>query len=114
MECELLIFSSVRSNLSGAIGFLKDHRRVNVMMTRARRGLIVLGNEATLISDPLWCRWLNWIHFHKAIVHGSTGGDRLPNSVAGGGGACDTRVNEASRRKRSRSRSRDRFVHVYR
>ena len=43
-EKEAVVFSAVRSNNYGTVGFVSDWRRVNVSFTRARRGLIVIGN----------------------------------------------------------------------
>lgn len=47
-EADIIIFVTVRSNLSYDIGFLSDMRRLNVVMTRARSGIILIGNKATL------------------------------------------------------------------
>lgn len=47
-EADIIIFVTVRSNVAGEIGFLTDMRRLNVVLTRARCGLIVIGDEATL------------------------------------------------------------------
>ena len=44
-ECEVVVISSVRSNQRGAVGFLKDARRLNVALTRGRRGLVVVGQN---------------------------------------------------------------------
>lgn len=53
-EKEVVVFSAVRSNSRGSVGFLSDARRLNVAITRAKRGLIVIGNRATLSNDPFW------------------------------------------------------------
>jgi len=67
-EKELIIFSAVRCNPRGNMGFLADWRRLNVMLTRARRGLLVLGAAQTLRHDPHWSEWLAWCHKHGATI----------------------------------------------
>ncbi len=59
-EKEAIVISLVRSNERGEIGFLSDVRRMNVAMTRARRKLLVIGDSATLSSDPFYARMLTY------------------------------------------------------
>lgn len=47
-EKEVIVFSTVRNNSAGHIGFLADRKRLNVGLTRAKRGLFVVGSIATL------------------------------------------------------------------
>ena len=66
---ELIIFSAVRSNDVGQIGFLDDDQRMNVLLTRARRGLIVIGNRDTLEhKDSTWNKWIGWMVKEKLTV----------------------------------------------
>ena len=53
-EKEVILFSAVRANGRGDIGFLSDERRLNVGLTRARRALLVVGCRRTLSNDPTW------------------------------------------------------------
>ena len=47
-ESDIIIISLVRSNEVGNIGFLKEAQRVNVLMSRAKMGLVLIGNSKTL------------------------------------------------------------------
>ncbi len=60
-ERDIIYISLVRSNENGEIGFLKDTRRTNVAMTRARKKLVVIGDSATLASFPFYSHFLNYI-----------------------------------------------------
>ena len=59
-EKEVIVFSAVRSNPEGNVGFLNDSRRLNVALTRAKRGLIVIGDPKTLRNQRDWDFWLTW------------------------------------------------------
>jgi ATP-dependent RNA/DNA helicase IGHMBP2 len=59
-EKEAVLFSCVRSNSTGDIGFLADTRRMNVALTRARRKLIVVGDSATLGGHDFYAAMLSY------------------------------------------------------
>ncbi len=60
-EKEIVILSLVRSNDDGDIGFLKDYRRMNVAITRAKEKLFVIGDSATIGADAFYTSFLNYI-----------------------------------------------------
>lgn len=57
-ECDIIYISLVRSNETGEIGFLKDVRRMNVALTRARRKLAVFGDSATVTRFEFYDRFV--------------------------------------------------------
>lgn len=59
-EKEAVVLSLVRSNERGEIGFLRDLRRLNVALTRARRLLVVVGDSATVGRHPAYSRLLDY------------------------------------------------------
>jgi ATP-dependent RNA/DNA helicase IGHMBP2 len=60
-EKETVILSLVRSNDDGDIGFLKDYRRMNVAITRAKEQLFVIGDSATIGADAFYNAFLTYI-----------------------------------------------------
>ncbi len=60
-EKEIIIVSLVRSNEDGDIGFLKDYRRMNVAITRAKEQLFVIGDSATIGADSFYNAFLSYV-----------------------------------------------------
>ena len=60
-ERDIIIISLVRANEEGQIGFLRDLRRMNVAITRARMKLIILGDSGTLTRHPFYKRLYNHV-----------------------------------------------------
>ncbi|CAG0889384.1 unnamed protein product [Cyprideis torosa] len=69
-EKDIIIMSSVRSNEHQGIGFLADPRRLNVALTRAKYGLIVVGNAKILSKSPLWSHLLSFYKENHLLVEG--------------------------------------------
>jgi ATP-dependent RNA/DNA helicase IGHMBP2 len=59
-ERDIIYISMVRSNERSEIGFLADIRRMNVAMTRARKKLVIVGDSATLSSDPFYQEFVQY------------------------------------------------------
>jgi len=60
-EMEVVVVSCVRGNLTGG-GFLKDGSRVNVALTRAKMGLVVVGCAEVLRGDETWSAFLDYVN----------------------------------------------------
>ena len=60
-ERDIIVISLVRSNDEGQIGFLRDLRRMNVAMTRARMKLIILGDASTMTRHPFYKKLYDYI-----------------------------------------------------
>lgn len=69
-EKDFILVTCVRSSETQGIGFLSDPRRLNVALTRARLGVIVLGNPRVLSKNALWAALL--VHFkeYDCLVEG--------------------------------------------
>lgn len=62
-EKNFIILSNVRSNKNNKIGFLKDFRRLNVSITRAKYGMIIIGNANCLYKNK--SAWRNYINYFQ-------------------------------------------------
>ncbi|KAK8460466.1 hypothetical protein SEVIR_2G333600v4 [Setaria viridis] len=69
-EKDYIILSCVRSNEHQGIGFLNDPRRLNVALTRARYGIVILGNPKVLSKQLLWNSLLTHYKEHECLVEG--------------------------------------------
>ena len=72
-EKDYIIMSCVRSNNHHGIGFLDDPRRLNVSLTRARYGLILVGNAVALSNHQLWINLLDHYQKMNLLVQGQLG-----------------------------------------
>lgn len=69
-EKDFILVSCVRSSETQGIGFLSDPRRLNVALTRARLGLILLGNPRVLSKNALWAALLLHFKEYDTLVEG--------------------------------------------
>ncbi|ETO03094.1 hypothetical protein RFI_34319 [Reticulomyxa filosa] len=70
-EKDYIILSCVRSNNHQGIGFLNDPRRLNVALTRAKFGIVIIGNPSVLSRQILWHNLLNHFKQNGLLVEGT-------------------------------------------
>jgi superfamily I DNA and/or RNA helicase len=78
-ETDVVVFSAVRSNTLSELGFLRDRRRLCVAITRARRGLIILGDATVLRSCRHWQALIENCRCRHCFVDARS----LKNGIAG-------------------------------
>ncbi|MCJ1377076.1 hypothetical protein MMC17_000166 [Xylographa soralifera] len=67
-EAKVIIFSAVRSNMLGKVGFLKTRNRINVACSRARDGFYVLGNASLIGGVEHWAKRIEEPAFELAAL----------------------------------------------
>uniref|UniRef100_A0AC35UAT7 AAA_12 domain-containing protein n=1 Tax=Rhabditophanes sp. KR3021 TaxID=114890 RepID=A0AC35UAT7_9BILA len=70
-EKDIIIFSCVRGNEYNGIGFLSDPRRLNVALTRARYGLVIIGNANILSQNVLWNHLIHHCKYQGYLMEGN-------------------------------------------
>ena len=73
----------MRCGRGGSLGFVADERRLNVMITRARRGLVLFGDASTLEADETWRAYLRWIRQRHCFVPHNAAGLLEPGEARG-------------------------------
>jgi len=67
-EKEMIVLSLVRTNDSGNIGFLKDLRRLNVSLTRAKKKLVVIGDSPTVSNHPCYRGLIDYVKEADGLI----------------------------------------------
>ncbi|KIK68283.1 hypothetical protein GYMLUDRAFT_154386 [Collybiopsis luxurians FD-317 M1] len=72
-EKDAVVISLVRSNDQREVGFLKEKRRLNVAMTRAKRHLCIVGDSSTVMHGGSYLKkWLQWLDEHADVRYAGT------------------------------------------
>ncbi|KJP86331.1 hypothetical protein AK88_04050 [Plasmodium fragile] len=65
-ENDFIIISTVRSNDKNVLGFLNDEKRLNVLLTRMKKGIIIVGNSNTLQNNFFWKEFISFLDFFNS------------------------------------------------
>jgi len=68
-EAKVIIISLVRSNMDNKVGFLKTSNRINVLLSRAKHGMYLIGNSKTYANDSMWSNVLGMLRMTDSIGH---------------------------------------------
>ncbi|KHJ35538.1 putative nf-x1 finger and helicase domain protein [Erysiphe necator] len=66
-EAKVVIVSLVRSNKEKKVGFLKTRNRINVLLSRAKHGLYLIGNADTYSRVPMWTRVIDTLKVQNSF-----------------------------------------------
>lgn len=67
-EKDFIILGLVRSNSFMEIGFLSDKRRLNVALTRCKKGLIIVGDSSNFVKDKLFNSLFRYLENHACVL----------------------------------------------
>ncbi|EUD67650.1 hypothetical protein C922_01835 [Plasmodium inui San Antonio 1] len=65
-ENDFIIISTVRSNDKNVLGFLNDEKRLNVLLTRMKKRIIIVGNSNTLRNNFFWKEFISFLDFFNS------------------------------------------------
>jgi hypothetical protein len=66
-EAEVVVISLVRSNDQHKCGFLRTSNRINVLLSRAKNGMYIIGNSATTQHVPMWTEVLQLLQMNDCV-----------------------------------------------
>ncbi|KAL2838452.1 hypothetical protein BJY01DRAFT_258037 [Aspergillus pseudoustus] len=66
-EAKVVIISLVRSNKDNQVGFLRTSNRINVLLSRAKHGMYLIGNSKTYAHVPMWSHVLDMLRMTDSI-----------------------------------------------
>lgn len=69
LDKDLIIFSTVRSNKDGKLGELNDPRMLNSILTKSRRGVIIIGNLKTMLNNSAWRDFVFWAQVEGLVLN---------------------------------------------
>lgn len=69
LDKDLIILSTVRSNKDGKLGIMKDPRILNSVLTKSRRGVIIIGNMKNLLANSSWRDFIYWAQSEGLIMN---------------------------------------------